>query len=501
MERVDVAILGGGVSGLSAGWALRRAGVEDFVLLEMEDAAGGTSRSMRGAVSAFPLGAHYLPVPSQEAGTLCELLRELDVLRGFDAAGRAICGEEHLCRAPQERIYYKGRWYEGLYLRAGASAEDLRQLDRFHAEIGRWVQARDGQGRRAFSLPQRRGSYLAGGAVELDRLSMAAYLDRLGLTSPRLRWQVDYACRDDFGLTIRQASALAGVHYYAARLLHKDDTPPEVLTWPEGNGYLVGRMAERLGERVKTGCMVVDVRPLPGPRGEVEVLYQRGAGGPILGLVARAVVFALPVFLRRHLIAPLRGGGAGWMGAFSYAPWLVANLTLRRPPPAPVAAGMKGWEERPGYPQCWDNVLYESPALGYVVATHQREAALPADGVPRSAWTYYMPLCGLDARRSREWLLRASHETLAEMVLRDLAVAEPGLLGQVERVDVTRWGHGMVRPVVGLLSGGALAEAAAPLQRIHFAHTDLAGMALFEEAHAAGVAAAEAAAAQLGATG
>ena len=26
-------------------------------------------------------------------------------------------------RDPQERIFYKGRWYEGLYLSAGASAE------------------------------------------------------------------------------------------------------------------------------------------------------------------------------------------------------------------------------------------------------------------------------------------------------------------------------------------------------------------------------------------
>jgi hypothetical protein len=50
----------------------------------------------------------------------------------------------------------------------------------------------------------------------------------------------------------------------------------------------------------------------------------------------------------------------------------------------------------------------------------------------------------------------------------------------------------MVRPVVGLLRGGALEAARRPLGRIHFAHTDLSGMALFEEAQHWGVAAAEA---------
>jgi len=57
---------------------------------------------------------------------------------------------------------------------------------------------------------------------------------------------------------------------------------------------------------------------------------------------------------------------------------------------------------------------------------------------------------------------------------------------------VWRWGHAMVRPTVGLLRGGALRAARAPFGRIHFAGTDLSGMALFEEAHHHGVAAAEA---------
>ena len=54
-----------------------------------------------------------------------------------------------------------------------------------------------------------------------------------------------------------------------------------------------------------------------------------------------------------------------------------------------------------------------------------------------------------------------------------------------------RWGHAMVRPHPGLISGGALLRAREPLRDIHFAHCDLSGVALFEEALYHGVRAAE----------
>ena len=63
---VDVVIVGGGIAGLSAGWQLLRSGVDRFVVLELESEAGGTSRGGRCELTAFPWGAHYLPVPSAE---------------------------------------------------------------------------------------------------------------------------------------------------------------------------------------------------------------------------------------------------------------------------------------------------------------------------------------------------------------------------------------------------------------------------------------------------
>src|SRR5881394_2854153 len=60
-EQTKVLIVGGGVAGLAAARQLLKAGFEDFRMLELERAPGGTARSGMSPVSAYPWGAHYLP--------------------------------------------------------------------------------------------------------------------------------------------------------------------------------------------------------------------------------------------------------------------------------------------------------------------------------------------------------------------------------------------------------------------------------------------------------
>ena len=66
-RRAGVIIVGAGIAGLAAARALRRAGIDDVHLLDLEDAAGGNSRGHRIAAWRCPLGAHYLPVPGEHA--------------------------------------------------------------------------------------------------------------------------------------------------------------------------------------------------------------------------------------------------------------------------------------------------------------------------------------------------------------------------------------------------------------------------------------------------
>ncbi|HKG79035.1 MAG TPA: FAD-dependent oxidoreductase, partial [Pyrinomonadaceae bacterium] len=54
---VPVVIVGGGVAGLTAAWRLQKSGFTDFVLVELESAPGGTSRSGSNRLISFPWGA------------------------------------------------------------------------------------------------------------------------------------------------------------------------------------------------------------------------------------------------------------------------------------------------------------------------------------------------------------------------------------------------------------------------------------------------------------
>src|SRR5918997_435916 len=176
-EIVGVVIVGGGVAGLAAAWRFLREGFDDFVVLELEPAAGGTSRSGEAhGVVPYPWGAHYLPAPLKENRALVSLLDEMGVLEGADAEGQPVVAEQFLCRDPEERVFYRGRWYEGLYLHAGETAEEAAQLQAFNREVDAWAAWRDARGRRAFDIPVSRCSDDAE-ATALDRLPMSEWMD------------------------------------------------------------------------------------------------------------------------------------------------------------------------------------------------------------------------------------------------------------------------------------------------------------------------------------
>lgn len=469
-REVPVVIVGGGMAALSAAWALERAGLHDFLVLELESTVGGTSRSGENLVSRFPWAAHYVPVPDLANRALVEMLDEVGAIERRDEKGLPVWSEGVLCREPQERIFVRDRWYEGLYPRAGASAADIKELEAFEADMRRWSRWSDSTGRRGFTLPRELGSVDAK-IRSLDAISMADYLDSLGLRGRRLRWFVEYGMRDDFGSALATTSAWAGIHYHAARFESETGPPAEFLTWPEGNGKIVGHLTQCIGGRARPFSLVTEVTPVEGG---VVVSYFDVLERRAVELRAEHAILAIPRFLWPFVVTPWRQSAPSFAAHVPYVPWVVANVTLRARP-----------EER-GYPLAWDNVLFESDSLGFVVATHQTGQ----DSGP-TVFTWYRPFPDSDLRATREKIAAMSWEGWVETILGDLRRPYPRLSELVDRVDVYVWGHAMVRPAPGLLFGSSLAEARRPLGRLHFAHTDLSGMALIEEAQFHGIRAAE----------
>ncbi|MCA9534993.1 MAG: NAD(P)-binding protein [Myxococcales bacterium] len=486
-EHLRLAILGGGPAGLSAAYRASATLSEGVALFELEPVLGGTARSAESAVTPYPWGAHYLPMPMAHNPDLLALLQDMNALEPDPQEGGELRGAEALLvREPESRIFHQGYWERGLYPYAGASADDLAELARFRQKVDEYVRYRDSQGRRAFAIPVAL-STTDEQVMALDRLSAAAWLDREGFRSARLRWLVDYACRDDYGLRAEQASAWAMLFYWVARTEEPGEDTVDLLTWPEGNGALVNHMAARAaqrGVRLERGQMAVQVVAREPGAGDasapVEIIIQDTGTNTLRRVTADRCIVAMPRFVANRVVRGLAERDPQVAERFTYGAWMVANLHVRERPSSR------------GVGECWDNVLYDSPSLGYVSATHQRGR----DHGP-GVLTYYWPLATADAAEGRRNLFEADYGTWRDAILSDLRRAHRHLPEELTRLDVFRWGHAMIQPRVGMLASETRRAAAAPLGAVHFAHSDLSGIAIFEEAFYHGVRAADEALAAL----
>lgn len=443
IEKFSIVIVGGGISGLSAAWRLRKRGFKDFVVLEMNSQAGGNARWGENEITAYPWAAHYVPVPGPRATYVRELFTDLGVLKD----GR--WEERNLVFAPQERLFLYGRWQDSLEPAVGLTQKDREQFQRLQDVLAKYRATGE------FTIPLELG--LTGKFAELDQISFADWLASRGFDSRALNWYMNYACRDDYGALTRDTSAWAGIHYFASREM--EELGP--LTWPEGNGWITRRLLERVGENVRTGQMV-------------NKIIQSNRGVTVLAgdteYRADFVIFAAPTFLAPYLI-----DGFPKPRNFVYSPWLTANLTLERLP------------ESRGAEPTWDTVFMDSPTLGYVDATHQSVRTFGQ----RTVWTFYWALADGTPAQNRQFLLEKDWNYWKEAILQDLERVHTDIRRCVSRMDVMRMGHAMIRPSIGAI----LSEDRANLKRKHgrvvFANSDLSGISIFEEAQYHGIDAAQ----------
>lgn len=469
-ETVKVAIIGGGAAGLSAAYKFTKENFTDFVLLELENAIGGTARSGNSDLVGYPWGAHYLPVPFQENTELIALLDEMNLTDGKGETGEILIKEQFLCREPEERVFYKGRWYEGLYLAVGASDDDRRQMHELQKEIDFWVNWRDVSGRRAFVVPVANCSTDAE-VLALDKISFAEWLRNKGFTSERLFWYCDYATRDDYGLKLEQTSAWAGLFYFCSRVRRAGEESQPFITFPEGNGRFVNFLNDKVKDKTRLKTIALEIVP---NEKTIDVICLNTETNELKGFRCEKVIFAAPIFTANYLIRDFKQNPPDYVKEFQHNAWFVANLFLKDRP--------KNQFPR-DFPLAWDNVLYESPSLGYVNSTHQKGIDYGA-----TIFTYYYPMCHEENARAK--LFSLEWKDLADIVLTDLSRAHKNIYELTTRIDVMRWGHAMISPRPNFLWSGAREQAQKPLRNIHFAHSDLSGIALFEEAFYHGIRAA-----------
>ncbi len=340
---------------------------------------------------------------------------------GIMADGRF--NETDLVYAPQERLLYQGGWRDHL---APQDADGKR----FFALTGRLKTAYGRDGRKIFAIPIDLSSQDEEWR-RLDTLTFARWLQRQNYRSAELLWYLDYCCRDDYGAGIAEVSAFAGLHYFCARGDHADT----VLTWPEGLAHLSEALRRRSGLQTlprlpeqpqwrfdpPASCDVSAVKIEELPNG-VNVWLRHNVSGETVSVLANRVICAMPLMV-------------------------AARIT-----------------SRPEY---------------YGLHTPDYGTAKPE----RAVFTSYTAFGGGKADESRRMLLHAPSEELLPYAAHDLLQAYGNrFFGHVEQIDLTVRGHGMSIPYPGYLNRPQLLQLRRHNSPLLFAHSDLSGYSVFEEA-------------------
>lgn len=463
----DVVILGSGIAGLTAAWKMNRHGHSDFLMIAGPQVYGNAAGGQFGDLS-YPTGAHYLPVPSKDAFHVREILTDLGIILRNPDSERPYYDERYLLHAPEERLLFNGRWQEGILPNTALAPAEIAEHKRFFDEVKRLRLLRGRDGKRLFAIP----SVLSSTDAEwqaLDSITFKAWLDQQGYRSPSLHWYLNYCCRDDYGSRYDKVSAWAGLHYFCSRTGKAENAESGTwLTWPGGLQPLAEAMDKAAGSRRKNGTAVSLKKT---PQGVEALCFELVNGVARSYLVkARKAICAMPLYVAAHVVEGITELGFDpTLHMPSYAPWMVANFLMQRFPP-----------ELPDAPLSWDNVVYQEPGLGYVVSTHQDIRVTPP---PKSVFSAYLALSDQTPQAARKWMEQATPKQLLEAVSVDLKSAYGlSLAACVERVEITLRAHAMAVPLPQFRSNAGLKALRELDGSILFAHADLSGFSVFEEA-------------------
>jgi protoporphyrinogen oxidase len=443
-----VVIIGAGVSGLTAGYLLKKSGFDDFIILEMESLYGGNSVSYHDDTLSYPYGAHYLGAINPENKPLIDFLTACGVYENGEP------NPMHLCHDPKEKLYYNGEWHNSLLPFEALAPHERCLLQKFYDHVHSFTGKKGNDDRYIFDIPLRHSSrdpqYL-----KLDKITFAEYLKMNGFQSPFIDWYANYCCMDEYGSKSNEISAWAGLHYYASRRSNHD-----ILTFENGNGFLVNHLVKPIKKHITTNAVVSKIQD--SDENGFTIFYTHQNQNHVIA--AEKIVMSVPAYIAEKIYTDFH--------ITKYpdkrTPWLVSNLIFDNLPVDKRLA------------IAWDNVIFDSSSLGFInsmnqsLKTFQRKLVL----------THYQPLS--DDKICRLQLLNMRDEELSRFSLNELDRIYPDLKDHLIKIDLWVHGHGMCSPVIGRISD-YLQNRRAPNRNMIYCHTDRGGISIFEEAFDQGV--------------
>ncbi|HEX6238716.1 MAG TPA: protoporphyrinogen oxidase [Acidimicrobiales bacterium] len=303
----DLVVVGGGISGLAAGWEAMRRGA-DVLVLEADERPGGKLRTSPFAGVPLDEGADAFLARVPEAVELCRELGLGDRLVTPTSGSAYVFSERALRRLPAEQLLgvptdLDAAAESGILSPAGLARarHDLTAPDDNPGgdeAVGALVRRRLGD-----EVLDRLVGPLVGGtwAADCDRLSLQT-------ATPALA-----AARD------RDPSLVRGAARVRAEAGAAAGEAPVFLAPRGGMSRLVGALAEALGDRLRTGTTVSSVAR-EGSRWRVEPA----------GITCDGVVLATPAFVTASLVADLAPEASRLLGGIDHASVVLVSLALPR---------------------------------------------------------------------------------------------------------------------------------------------------------------------------
>ncbi|MBB3697945.1 FAD-dependent oxidoreductase [Flammeovirga yaeyamensis] len=226
----DTIIIGGGIAGLSAAFAM---GEEDYHIFELSDRWGGTSSAEKYHQNYFAQGAHYdLSYPEKFGNEVIQTLEQLNIIH---KEGEVYHFKDKEYVIPQKDLMlckYGNQYYNYVLFNEEEATQFYQFLHQFDDKI---------------TLPSRLNE---ASIQDLNHITFKDWLIQQGMEFSDVFWDgINYHMLDDYGTTIDEVSALAGISYYCNRP-HEDEWA-DVFSPPQGNAYFVDKFEQAIPKQKK----------------------------------------------------------------------------------------------------------------------------------------------------------------------------------------------------------------------------------------------------------